>query len=67
MNTARLPDGREVDTASEDWRHYCEAKAIAALPTLSERRAWLEAVEKRLGKASADRLRETMRQLWEKR
>jgi hypothetical protein len=23
MPTDRLPDGREVDTASEDWRYYC--------------------------------------------
>ena len=67
MPAARLLDGREVDTASEDWRHECEARAIAALPTLAERRAWLEGIEAKRGKAEADRLRDTMRALWEAR
>lgn len=65
MPTARLLDGREVDTASEEWRHECEARAIAALPTLADRRAWLESIEHRRGKADADRLRDTMRALWQ--
>ena len=60
-----LIDGTEVDSASEAWRHECEARAIAALPTLADRRAWLEAVEKRRGKDEADRLRKTMTALWE--
>lgn len=25
-------DGRQVDSASEDWRHECEARYVAALP-----------------------------------
>lgn len=62
-----LLDGREVDSASEEWRHECEARAVADLRTLDERRAWLEAVEKRRGKPAADRLRATMKALWEAR
>lgn len=62
-----LLDGREVDSASEEWRHECEARAIADLRTLDERRAWLETLEKRRGKADADRLRATMKALWEAR
>ncbi len=65
MNLVRLLDGREVSSSSEHWRHECEARAIAALPTLNERRAWLEAVEKRRGKDAADRLRVTMKALWD--
>ncbi|MFN7611746.1 MAG: hypothetical protein ACK5QX_12560 [bacterium] len=65
MPTARLPDGREVDASSEEWRHVCEARAILDLRTLAERRAHLEAVEQRRGKESADRLRVTMKALWE--
>lgn len=60
-----LLDGRQVDSASEDHRHECEARAIADLRTLDERRAWLEALEKRRGKAEADRLRATMAALWQ--
>lgn len=64
MNLVRLLDGREVPTDSEHWRHECEARAIAALPTLNERRAWLEGIEQRRGKDAADRLRVTMGQIW---
>jgi len=60
-----LIDGRQVDSASEDWRHECEARAIAARPTLAERREYLDLVERRRGKPAADRLRATMKQLWE--
>ena len=62
---ATLIDGTQADSASEAYRHECEARAIAALPTLADRRAWLEAVEKRRGKDEADRLRRTMKALWE--
>ena len=62
----KLHDGREVDSASEEWRHECEAHAINRLPTLQERRAWLEAIEQRRGKAEADRLRKTMLAVWGK-
>lgn len=67
MSTAHLIDGREVATDSPEWRHECEARAIAALPSLAERRAHLEDIEKKRGKASVDALRVTMRQLWERR
>lgn len=59
-----LIDGTQADSASEAYRHECEARAIATLPTLADRRAWLESVEKRRGKDEADRLRKTMTALW---
>jgi hypothetical protein len=60
-----LIDGTEVSTNSEQWRHECEARAISSLPTLADRRAWLEQIEKRRGKDEASRLRVTMRALWD--
>lgn len=60
-----LIDGRDVPGDSEDWRHECEARAIAKLPDLQQRRAWLEDIEAKRGKSEADRLRATMRALWE--
>lgn len=65
--TPTLIDGREVDSASEEHRHECEARHIAALPTLAERRAWLETVEHKRGKAAADALRHTMGEIWKAR
>lgn len=67
MPGVTLLDGRQVESDSEEHRHECEARAIAALPTLEQRRAWLELIEKRRGKPAADRLRATMKLLWEKR
>lgn len=67
MPTVTLHDGRQVEDSSEDWRHESEASAIAALPTLADRRAWLEALEHKRGKEEADRLRETMKRLWQAR
>jgi hypothetical protein len=67
MPIVTLLDGRQVDSASEDWRHECEARAVAALPTLIERRMYLDAVELRRGNVEADRLRKTMSELWERR
>lgn len=65
MPCVTLVDGRQVDSSSEEWRHETEARAIAALPTLAERRAWLEDIEKKRGKNAADMLRVTMRALWD--
>ena len=59
-----LIDGRQVPDDSDEWRHECEARAISKLPSTAMRRAWLEDIEQKRGKASADRLRETLRQLW---
>ena len=64
VTVVTLLDGRQADSASDDWRHECEARAIAALPTLAERRAWLESLEKRRGTDAVQRLRDTMRRLW---
>ena len=62
-----LHDGREVAPDSDEWRHECEARHILALPALADRRAWLEAIEHRRGKADADRLRQTMGAIWQAR
>ncbi|HEV6964620.1 DUF7696 family protein [Roseateles sp.] len=67
MPTVKLLDGTEVDSASEEWRHETEARAIAALPTLADRRAFLERLEKVRGLPAVQRLRETMKALWAER
>lgn len=58
-----LIDGTTVDSSSEAWRHECEARAIAALPTLAQRRAWLEDLQRKQGSDRAQRLRQTMAQI----
>lgn len=62
-----LVTGEAVDSASEEYRHFCEAQMVVDRPTLLERRAYLEAVERKRGKAEADRLRATMGEIWKAR
>lgn len=69
-------DGREVDSYSEDWRHYCEARAVLAMRGLDTRRRYLDGwfdyetkpqhrgVLQNRGKAECDRLKATMRIIW---
>ncbi len=59
-----LHDGTEVSSYSEAWRHECEARWILKLGSLDERRAWLQSLEKRRGKAHVEQLKTTMRNLW---
>lgn len=63
----KLLDGTEVKSDSEDWRHECEARAIAALPSTLARRTWLEEIERKRGMIAASLLRQTIAQLWELR
>ena len=67
MTTVKLIDGTEVDSASDAWRHECEARAISKLPSTGQRRAWLEDLERPRGKEAADRPRETIKALWAQR
>lgn len=42
-----LIDGREVSNYSEEWRHECEARHIARLPSKADRHAYLAKVGER--------------------
>ena len=67
MATATLHDGTVVDTASEDWRHETEARAILNLQGLERRRAMLAMIEKKRGEAARLRLQKTMMNLHKQR
>jgi hypothetical protein len=61
VTTVALLDGRQVDSASEEWRWECLARAVLAMQPLAKRREFLQDWQKRHGEASADRLRELMK------
>lgn len=44
-----LHDGREVDSASQDWQLECLARHVLRMPTREQRIAWLEDAERRSG------------------
>lgn len=49
-STVTLHDGRHVLSDSEEWRHYCEAQTVIAMPSLAARRAFLRGVIDNNGK-----------------
>lgn len=68
MAAVILLDGREVDSASEEWRAECsqrheEAQRVAAMPNNEARRAHIATVRKNRGDLAADRLRKIAHQL----
>jgi antibiotic biosynthesis monooxygenase (ABM) superfamily enzyme len=69
MPTARLPDGREVDTASPEWRAHCLAEwqaqqvvvdrhvsTLQGIRTTADRRAYLERVRQSAGSQIEERV-----------
>lgn len=55
-----------TDTSSEEHRAACEARYLARRPA-HEITEFLELVEKRRGKAAAEKLRQQTREEWKKR
>jgi hypothetical protein len=50
MNPVTLPDGRVVDSSSEEWRAFCEANHVLNMPTKQARQAWLRGTRDHNGK-----------------
>lgn len=64
MSMVTLHDGRQVRTDSYEWRHECEARAIAQLPSRAARSDWLAKIETKRGQEAAERLRRTLTSMW---
>jgi hypothetical protein len=56
-----------IDTFNEAWRHECEVRYVLHLSSLDARRAYLQDVEIKRGKASADQLRADVMNAWRDR
>jgi hypothetical protein len=63
MPTVTLIDGSRVDSSSEAYRHECECREIAGR-SLEARREYLAHVEHKRGADAAQRMRDTLTQLW---
>jgi hypothetical protein len=57
-NLVTLIDGRQVDSASEPWRHECEARYVANLPNREARQGYLTFVRDRRGGTAGQQLEE---------
>jgi hypothetical protein len=62
-----LHDGREVASDSEDWLWETLARHVLALRTLPERRGFLIGWQDKHGERSANRLRELMTEIHERK
>lgn len=49
---------------SEEWRHACEVRHVVAMSSVSDRREYLDLVEKRRGKVSGEKLRDAVSREW---
>ena len=56
-----------MDKNSREYMLWCEADMICNMRKLSERREYLERIEKRRGKKAADELRAKVQERWKKR
>lgn len=57
MTTVTLIDGREVDSASEEWRHETEARMVARMPSTAQRHDYIAAVMHQRGRDAAQELK----------
>jgi hypothetical protein len=64
MPCVSLIDGREVDSTSEEWRHECEARYIANIPTREQRHDYLAIVTKRRGPEAGQALARLAQQIY---
>ena len=68
INTApvTLNDGRVVCSSCRAWRLECEAREVLSKP-LEARKAYLEKVEERRGKAACDELKAVITVQWKRK
>ena len=65
-NVVTLSDGKTVCNTCPAYRLECEAKNVLSKP-LEQRKAYLEKVEEKRGKAGCDELKAAISEIWEKR
>lgn len=63
----RLIDGTETCNSSEAWRAECEARFVCNMPTLKQRRDYLESVKIKRGDAAWGKLRDHVAWVWKTR
>jgi len=54
----RLIDGTEVASDSEAWRHECEARSVAHMPSTQQRHEYVDAVTRKRGAEAGNALRD---------
>ena len=58
MSDVTLIDGCQVDSDSEAWRHECEARSVAHIPSTQQRHEYVDAVTRKRGAEAGKALRD---------
>ena len=64
MRPVITPVGTTVDSSSEEWRAWCEAKHVLKLPKLNDRQLYIESVTKVRGQQASQILQDNIRVIW---
>lgn len=56
-----------MDKTSKEYMLWCEADMVCRMPKLTDRRDYLQRIEKRRGKKAADVLKAKVQEIWKKR
>ena len=64
MNLVQTPLNETIDSSSEEWRQWCEARHVSKLVKLNDRQLYLEAVTKVRGQKATQLLQEKIRVIW---
>ena len=64
LNPVQTPLGDTIDSSSEEWRAWCEARHVIKIAHISDRQSYIEAVRTKRGVKSAKDLMDKMQVLW---
>jgi hypothetical protein len=64
LNPVKTPLGEIIDSSSEEWRGWCEARHVLKLPKLNDRQLYIESVTKVRGQKAAQTLQDNIRVIW---
>jgi hypothetical protein len=65
MGRVTLIDGREVDSASEEWRAECEARHVLSLQPIQRRRDYIAGCTTKRGENAGKALADLVRKVWD--
>ena len=65
MRPVITPLGKTVDSSSEEWRAWCEAKHVSKIIKLNERQTYIESVKKSRNEEAALDLMSKLATIWQ--
>ena len=64
MRPVITPTGTTVDSSSEEWRAWCEAKHVSKIAKIEDRQAYIASVRKSRNDKAAEQLMDNLLIIW---